>query len=280
MTRLSQHHRQRLRHIAEMASPSQAYHTLNIKSLRNLVDQEINNGIKYTKQSAATQMNLPDTVTSMVLGLDVQILALHSSEETIQSMIELAKTTPVLLTYTAGQERQQALQAVWQLQKQANNASNPLAKFLHEQPTHTQTHFLTSRVKEMPLGPRGYARIDYIPCDVVPLVDYWPDFVRKAFALQCWRFAIGAEGCNGAVVVLEIMEGRLDLIEWLIEMEDKRMMAVRRDSAAAVGPRDRTRGGIWPIPGTVVGDERVDEGERLEGGVLMEAARMMDVLKI
>ena len=279
MTRLSQHHRQRLIHIAEMAPPSQA--TLNIRSLRNLVDQEISKGIKYVKQSAATRMSLPDTITSMVLGLDVQNLALYSSEEVIPPMIELAKTTPVLLTYTAGQERQQALQAIWQLQTRANNAANPIARFLHDQPTHTQTHFLTSRVKEMPLGPRGYARIDYIPCDVVPLVDYWPDFVRKAFALQCWRFAIddAAKGCDGAVVVLEIMEGRLDLIEWLIEMEDKREMAVRRDSVAA-GPRDRTRGGIWPIPSTVVGDGQGCEEERSEGGVVMEAARMMDVLKI
>lgn len=218
-------------------------------------------------------MNLPDTVTSTVLGLDIQFLALHCSEETTHSMISLAKTTPVLLTYTAGQERQQALQAIWQLQTRSSNASNPLARFLHEQPTHTQSHFLTSRVKEMPLGPRGYARIDYIPCDVVPLVDYWPDFVRKAFAMQCWRFAIG----DGAVVVvLEIMEGRLDLIEWLIEMEDKREMAGRRDSGKG-GDRDGTRGGVWPILGTVGGDERGGSEER---GVVMDAARMMDVLKI
>ena len=112
----------------------------------------------------------------------------------------------------------------------------------------------------------------------MPLVDYWPDFVRKAFALQCWRFACGdaAEGCNGAVV-LEIMEGRLDLIEWLIEMEEKRKVAMR-DSAA--GPRDRTRGGIWPIPNTVLGHGRDCSRERSEGGVVMEAARMMDVLRI
>ena len=91
--------------------------------------------------------------------------------------------------------------------------------------------------------------------------------------MQCWRFAIG----DGAVVVvLEIMEGRLDLIEWLIEMEDKREMAGRRDSGKG-GDRDGTRGGVWPILGTVGGDERGGSEER---GVVMDAARMMDVLKI
>lgn len=237
MTRLSQHHRHQARHVLEMASPSQSYHTLNIRSLRNLVDQEINNGIEYIKQptsTTATRMSFPETVTAMVLGLDVQILSLYCSSETRQTMITLAKTTPVLLTYTAGPERQKALHAIWQLHQRAHSpSSNPLARPFYEQPTHTQTHFLTTTVKEMPLGgPRGYARIDYIPCDVVPLVDYWPDFVRKAFAMRCWRFAVGddvAEGYDGVgVVVLEIMEGRLDIIEWLIEMEEKREVVLRR----------------------------------------------------
>ena len=267
-----------------MASPSQSSHTIAIRSLRNLVDQEITKGIKLIKQPPATtapRMSLPETVTAMVLGLNVHILALYCDEETRQTMISLAKTTPVLLTYTAGEERQKALHAVLQLQKRAHDpSSNPLARSFYEQPTHTQTHFLTSTVREMPLGgPRGYARIDYIPCDVVPLVDYWPDFVRKAFAMRCWRFSIGdngAEGCDGVgVVVLEIMEGRLDIIEWLIEMEEKRKMAMRRLSAG-----DRTRGGIWPVSSLVLGQGHGGEGGRDEGGVVMDAARMMDVLKI
>ena len=103
----------------------------------------------------------------------------------------------------------------------------------------------------MPLGPRPYVTVDYIPCDVVPLVDYWPDFVRAAFALRCWRFAVAA---GGARLVLEIMDGRLDLLEWLIEMEEKR----------AVAGLDPEGGAVWPVA--------------VEGSV--EAARLMDGLTV
>ncbi|KAL9136890.1 MAG: hypothetical protein Q9175_001896 [Cornicularia normoerica] len=257
-----------------MSSSAQIYETLNIRSLRNLIDQEISKEIQYIKQSVPTRMSLSDIVSSMLLGLDVQTLALHCSEEMRRAMIELAKTTAVLLTYAAGKERQEALQAVWQLQTRAKDASNLIVRSFYEQPTSIQKHFLTTKVKEMLIGPRGYAKVDYISCDVVPLVDYWPNFVRKAFALECWRVASSdANGCNG--VVLEIMEGRLDLIEWLIEMEEKQKLAMK-DWAA--GPRGRTRGEIWPI--TACGHEPIDLKEKPRGYMLMEAAQMMKALMV
>ncbi len=277
-----QPHYQSLRHTSDMASSS---HPSGIWTLRNLVDQEINKGIRYIRQSAATQMSLSDSVSSMVLGLDIQILALCYDEEMRRGMIELAKTTPVLLTYAAGKERQEALQAIWQLQKRAKGVSNPTVRSFYEQPTHQiQEHFLMTKVKEMPIGPRGYAKVDYIPCDVVPLVDYWPDFVRKAFALGCWRFAIGddkvTEGCDERVV-LEIMEGRLDLVEWLIEMEEKREVAVEGLGVRAEG---RIRGGgggrVWPIPSRFLGHEQSDLKEGSKESMVLETAQMMDVLKI
>lgn len=260
-----------------MSSSSQHRETFNIWTLRDLIGEEIKNGIQYFKQSAATRISPPDTASSMILGLDVQILALYCSEETRQGMIEVAKTTPVLLTYAAGKERQEALQAVWQLQKRTKDISNLIARSFYEHHTHMHQHFLTTKVKEMPLGPRGYAQVDYIPCEVVPLVDYWPDFVRKAFALGCWRFAIAdAKGCNG--LILEIMEGRLDLIEWLIEMEEKRELAM--DDPTTARSQDRTRGGIWPLAGTSLGHEEIDLEERSKGREAMEAAQMMKVLRI
>lgn len=246
MTRILQSRRHIPNRTSDMSSSSQTYKTLNFRALRNVVDQEIRDGIQYIKQSAETQMSLRDTVSAMVLGLDDEILELYCSEEMRQGMIEIAKFTPILLTYATGKERQEALQAVWQLQQRAEDVSDPIVRAFYEQPTITQNHFLTTKVREMPLEPLGYAKVTYISCDVVPLVDYWPDFVRKAFALGCWRFAVAdAEGCTG--VILEIMEGRLDLIEWLIEMEEKR----KRSS-----PQDRTRGGIWPIPSTFLGQKQ------------------------
>ena len=260
-----------------MSSSSQYREASNIWTLRNLIDEEISNGIQYAKQSAATGMSLPDTANSMTLGLNVQILALYCSVEMRRGMIELAKTTPVLLTYAAGKERQEALQAVWQLQKRTKDVSTLIARSFYEHPAPTPQHFLTTKVKEMPLGPRGYATVDYISCDVVPLVDYWPDFVRKAFALGCWRFAVaGATGRDG--VVLEIMEGRLDLIEWLIEMEEKRTLAM--EDPAAARAQDRTRGGIWPMAGGFLGHDGIDLQEGSKGYGAIEAAQMMDVLKI
>lgn len=268
MTRLLRPRRQTSRHTSDMSSPSQAYETLNIRALRNLVDQELSKGIEYIKQSSAKRMSLSDTVTSVVLGLDVQNLALYCNEEMRRGMIELAKTMPILLTYAAGEERQGALQAVWQLQKRAQDVSNPIAISFYEQPTTVQKHFLTTEVKELPLGPRGYVKIDYIPCHVVPLVDYWPDFVRKSFALEYWRFAIGdTEGWDG--VVLEIMEGRLDLIEWLIEMEEKRKL-VMLDLAAR--SQDGSRAEIWPISSTSLGREQIDLRGKSKEFILAEAA--------
>ena len=256
-----------------MASSSQTH---EIWALRSLVNKEISKGIEHNKQSAATQMSLLDTVSAIVLGLDVQILTQYCCEEMRRGMIELAKTMPVLLTYTAGKERQEASQAIWQLHKRAKGGLTPMIRSFYEQPTLIKEHFLMTKVKEMPIGPRGYAKVDYISCDVVPLVDYWPDFVCKAFALGCWRFAIGdAKGGNG--VVLEIMEGRLDLIEWLIEMEEKRELAVN-DPAA--GPEDRRQGGIWPIASTCSGHEQIDSKEKSKEHGLMEAAQMMKVLEI
>ena len=280
MTRLLRPHYQNPRYTSDMASSS---YTSGIWGLRNLVDQEINKGIRYIKQPAATQMSLSDTISSMVLGLDIQILALCCDEEMRRRMIELAKTTPVLLTYAAGKERQEALQAIWQLQKRAKGVSNPNVRSFYEQPTHQiQKHFLTTKVKEMPIGPRGYAKVEYIPCDMVPLVDYWPDFVRKAFALGCWRFAVGddevAEGCDERVV-LEIMEGRLDLVEWLIEMEEKREVVVEN---LGVGAEGRIRGGgrVWPIPSRFLGHQQRDLKEGSKENTVLETAQMMDVLKI
>lgn len=255
-----------------MPSSSQMYETLNIRALRSLVDQEISNGIQYIKQSAANQMSLSETVSAMVLGLDVQVLALYYSEEKRQEMIELAKTTPILLTYATGKERQGALQAVWELQNRAKDVSDPIVRAFYEQPTTIQKHFLTTKVKELPIGPLGLANVEYIPCDVVPLIDYWPNFVRTAFALGCWRFT---EGCNG--VFLEIMEGRLDLIEWLIEMEEKRK-SVMKDSAAR--SQDKTTGGIWPILSTIPGFEKMHSKEKSKEHVLMEAAQMIKGLNI
>ena len=275
MTRLSRPHRQHPRHISEMPFSPQIHETLNIRALRNLVDQEISKGMRYIQQPAATRMSLSDTVSCLVLGLDVHVLAIYCGVEMRREMLELAKTTPVLLTYAAGKERQEALQAVWQLQKRLQDLANPIARSFYQQPTQIQEHFLTTEVKEMPVGPRGYAKVDYISCDVVPLVDYWPDFVRKAFALEHWRFAIGdAEGCDG--VVLEIMEGRLDLIEWLIEMGKKLNLAVK-DSAPR--SQDRMRA-VWPITGASLGREQMYAKERSKGYMLMEAAQMMKVLQI
>ena len=275
MTRLLRPDHQSRRRTSNMASSSQTY---EIWALRNLVDQEISKGKEHINQPAATQMSLLDTVSAMVLGLDVQTLTLYCGEEMRQGLIELVKTMPVVLTYAAGKERQEASQAIWQLQKRAKGALTPMIRSFYEQPTHIQKHFLTTKVKEIPIGPRGYAKVDYISCDVVPLVDYWPDFVRKAFALGCWRFALGdAEGGNG-VVVLEIMEGRLDLIEWLIEMEEKRELAVKNSTAR---PEDGIRGGgIWPIPSTCLGHEQLDSKEKSKESGLTEAAQMMKVLEI
>ena len=255
-----------------MPSSSQINEILNIRALRNLVDQEISNGIQYIKQSAAKQISLSDTASARVLGLDVQVLALYYSEETRQAIIDLAKKTPILLTYAAGKERQGALQAVWQLQKRAKDVSDPIVRAFYQQFTTIQKHFLTTKVKELPIAPLGYADVDYIPCDVVPLIDYWPNFVRTAFALGCWRFA---EGCNGAF--LEIMEGRLDLIEWLIEMEEKWKVIVKDSAARSQG---KTTGGIWPIPRTVPGFEQMHSKEKSKRQALMEAARMMKGLNI
>ncbi|CAD6586707.1 MAG: hypothetical protein ASARMPREDX12_002496 [Alectoria sarmentosa] len=262
----------------------QIHETLNIRALRNLVDQEIRKGMRYIQQPAATRMSLSDTVSCLVLGLDVHILATYCGVEMRRGMLELAKTTPVLLTYAAGKERQEALQAVWQLRKRLQDLANPIANSFHQQPTQIQEHFLTTKVEEMPLvGPRGYAKVDYISCDVVPLVDYWPDFVRKAFALEHWRFAaIGddddddddATGCDGGggvvVVVLEIMEGRLDLVEWLIEMGEKKK-------------KKRNLVEVWPITGASLGrrEQMYCAKERSKGYLLMEAAQMMmEVLRI
>ena len=263
-----------------MSFSPQNHETLNIRALRNLVDQEIGKGMRYIPQSAATRMSLSDTVSCLVLGLDVHILAVYCGVEMRRGMLELAKTTPVLLTYAAGKERQEALQAIWQLQQRLQDLANPIAGSFHEQPTQIQEHFLTTKVKEMPVvGPRGYAKVDYISCDVVPLVDYWPDFVRKAFALEYWRFAIGddATGCDGGVVP-EIMEGRLDLIEWLIEMGKKKRNLAVKDSAAR--SQDRMRA-VWPITGASLGREQMYAKERSKGYLLMEAAQMMmEVLQI
>lgn len=273
MTRSWQPYRQTPRRTSDMPS-SQNHETLNIRALRKIIDQEISKGIQCIKQSAATRMSLSDTAISMVLGLDVQILTPYCDEAMGRGMLELAKTTPVLLTYAAGQERQEALQAIWQLQTRAQDVSDPIARSFREQPATIQKHFLTTKVKEMPFGPRGYAMVDYIPCAVVPLVDYWPDFVREAFASGVWRFATGdADGCGG--VVLEIMEGRLDLIEWLVEMEEKRKL-VLEDSVA--GPLDRIRGDVWPIASTSL--ERSYLTEMSKECVMTEAAQMMRVLEI
>lgn len=241
-------------------------------------------------------MTLSETVTSLVLGLDIQTLTLHCSAETRLGMITLGKTTPVLLTYTAGPERQKATQAILQLlQKRArvhdvglndnndDNNDNTLARSFHEQPTTVQKHFLTTRVKELPIGPRGYARVDYIPCDMVPLVDYWPDFVRRAFALGCWRFtAVGddVKGHEKRVVVLEIMEGRLDLVEWLIEMEEKREIVIMKEAEEAGEDSARTSGRIWPVLSMSVEGGEGFETETLKNRISTEAARMMKVLRI
>ncbi|CAD6592309.1 MAG: hypothetical protein ASARMPRED_006169 [Alectoria sarmentosa] len=263
-----------------MASSPQIHETLNIRALRNLVDQEIRKGMRYIQQPAATRMSLSDTVSCLVLGLDIHILATYCGVEMRRGMLELAKTTPVLLTYPAGKERQEALQAVWQLRNRLQDLANPMAGSFHQQPTQIQEHFLTTKVEEMPLvGPRGYAKVDYISCDVVPLVDYWPDFVRKAFALEHWRFAAigdddatGCDGGGGVVVVLEIMEGRLDLIEWLIEMGKKKKKRV------LVAVKE-----VWPITGASLGrrEQIYCAKERSKGYLLMEAAQMMmEVLRI
>lgn len=181
-----------------------------------------------------------------VLGLDVETLLFytspsHSSDaspnawnnndiNTISELIELAKRTPALLMYEPGVERAGASMAAWQLMERRRLEEN----------VEIQVHNATSG------HGYGYVLVRYVSVDVVPLIDYWPPFVRDGFAGGGWRFVSvvvvdddhhepiigvegGGEGWGGdqgkkgkgseEKVVFEVLEFSLGVMEWLMEME-------------------------------------------------------------
>ncbi|KAM0804366.1 hypothetical protein BDR22DRAFT_818017 [Usnea florida] len=225
MTRLPRPHRHTPRHPPNMPPRPQTHQPCHTWELRELINQEISNELHSRNQSVLPTMNKSDTVTALVLGLDVQTLSSSSyTEQTRKELIDLAKRAPVLLTYPAGKDRQEALLAIWRLLRQRsqtdnnnddnnnqnhnkpNNPPPPSLFFETQQPTPfdfsqpPHPHFLTTTVREMhPLpGPRGYVPVSYIDPHVVPLVDYWPGFVREGFRAGSWGG--GVEGWG--VVVL------------------------------------------------------------------------------
>lgn len=223
-----------------------------------------------------------------MLGLDVETLLFYSSSSfsssssdadpnatnnnsdinNIADMIELAKGTPVLLMYEPGVERAGALMAAWQLMKrrlleegvkQARNAA-----YGHG------------------YGP-GYVLVRYVSVDVVPLIDYWPPFVRDGFAGGGWRFVsvfddhhhhhkplTGVDGDDDERqskghgseerVVFEMLEFSLGVMEWLMEMETE---AGGKGLRGGTSEDSGERTGMWGPRG-----QREDLGEsETEGSV-------------
>lgn len=181
-----------------------------------------------------------DRINCTVLGLDVETLLFYTSSShssdanpnawnnndinTISELIELAKRTPALLMYEPGVERAGALMAAWQLMERRRLEENV------EIQVHNATHG----------HGYGYVLVRYVSVDVVPLIDYWPPFVRDGFAGGGWRFVsvvvvdddhhepiIGVEGGGDQdkgkgseeKVVFEVLEFSLGVMEWLMEME-------------------------------------------------------------
>lgn len=218
-----------------------------------------------------------DRMNCTVLGLDVETLLFYSSSTSfsttstssdanaisndrnnnndnnnkIAELIELAKRTPALLMYEPGVERAGALMAAWQLMDRGRLEEE--GGIEAHNPPHSHGHG------------SGYVLVRYISVDVVPLIDYWPPFVRDGFAGRGWRFVsvvddddhhepiTGGEGWGGDEgqgkgerVVFEILEFSLDVMEWLMTMEMEAGKVGGNANANAVGREDEGKGkGMW-----------------------------------
>lgn len=108
-----------------------------------------------------------------------------------------------------------------------------------------------------------HVSVGYISVDVVPLVDYWPPFVRDAFAEGVWRFRL--VGKEGEGVGLEIREFSFEVMEWCMEMQWKRECFVR-------GMRER-KGGEDGGVGGEVGEGEGEKGREMETETETETGR-------